>query len=110
MRKKKARPHTKKETRELLLSRFRDAAAYWAKQPDMTPHAMCDSLVVGILSILDGVTGGFPPVDMTVCPHASDKQSAIRDGENYHDPEKGPFNADCYLHDHYYKLKGRQHG
>ena len=94
-----SREYTKDEVLELFLGQCRVASYYWAE------HAKVDSrkeavegMLHSMLCIIDGVSGGFPAINLSVDPDPSDKQYHIDNEEDYY-PSGLVFNDDVMLHE-----------
>ncbi len=94
------RAYTPEEVREQILTHMRGIAKYWAT----VDHRPCIEKVEGamfsVLTMLDGATD-LPAFDLTPCPHESDKDYYIKNGENWYD-NKQVIN-ECQLHEEWHR-------
>lgn len=97
-----SRAFTNDEIREQFLETVRNLSKYWAAQPNKTEQERCDGLAFSLLNVFDGTSGDLPAFTITATPHPADKDFHIEAGTNYF-AEGSVINADCMLHELYYK-------
>jgi hypothetical protein len=91
-----SRQYTIEECRDMFMKQVATIAAYWARQPDMTPHERCTGVAFSILSMIDGSNLGVPSFDLVPregeeapafdvlpCGHEEDKAWYQEQGENW---------------------------
>lgn len=96
-----SREYTEEEVRNIFLKQISSAKSYWLNQNQLSTDDKMDGLVHSILCIIDGCTM-LPSFNLVVCPHPDDKQTYIKDGENYFPEEESDCDInDGYLHEHW---------
>jgi hypothetical protein len=92
-----ARAITKIEARRAFIGKARSYANYWASLEGATDHEKCLGLVHSIFVMFDGGTD-LPSMNISLCPHPSDKETCEEDGVNWFEPDM-IINDDCQLHE-----------
>ena len=104
-----SRELTTDEVRDRFLDHVRGLIEYWStvelNGDDSVEHRV-SGVVHSLLVTLDGGSLGLPGFIVAPCPHQSDKQYYIDEGENwYPENHESQVNADIggYLHELLYK-------
>jgi hypothetical protein len=103
------RAYTAEEARDRFLDYLRTIAHYWAgpMPTERTVQERLDGLAFSILAAIDGCSPELPALDISLSPHPDDKAYCESGGENWF--ELGMvINADCHLHELYYKREEHQ--
>ncbi len=100
---------TKEEVREEFLRQIKAVVKYWATTKIMEPERdtieeRCDGVAFSILNIFDGTTAILPALNISLDPHADDKDYYKKHGEKWY--KRGMIiNNDVILHHEYCNLK-----
>lgn len=96
------RAKTADEMRDEFMDAVRCAVAYWAKesrQPDCVDKL--SGLAHSLLCLIDGVTAGFPALDLVCSPHPDDEEFYKSEGEDWV-PAGAVINESAMLHEMLY--------
>lgn len=94
-----SRAWTKEEVQERFLNHMKSIAEYWINETRAsTPREKVEGLLFSMMGTFDGESGGFPAVDLSVCPHEDDKDYHESEGDNWYEPGM-TFNDDVQLHE-----------
>ncbi len=101
------REYTKDEVLEMFMDNVRAIVRYWQNESRSDRNEAVSGVAHSLLSLLDGVHGGFPAINMVVSPHPDDKEFCKAEGENWFpaSPQAASdamFN-DCHLHEMLYR-------
>lgn len=98
-----SREYTKEEVRNMVLTRMKHLAQYWATSQNAgTVKDRCEGVAFSILTMIDGCASGMPAFDLVARPHKDDKAFQIAEGENWM-PDGMVINDDCQMHDMFYE-------
>jgi hypothetical protein len=117
---KKPGTDTRELTRDEVQDRFLTYVAtmvhYWdtnASTKNMTAREKMEGVVHSILATLDGCSMGLPGFIVAPCPHESDRQFHIDEGDEYYFPENHESNVQCDiaggLHELIYQYHRKYH-
>jgi len=102
------RAYTVEEERAAFLDAVRSLAAYWSTQhASHTPQRMCDGLAFSILTLIDGLSGESPGMNLAIAVHPDDEAYCKARGENWHQNGLVINDTGDYLHDDYYDGSAR---
>lgn len=92
------RAYTKEEMRDRFIDHLKSMIEFQLYSKNKTEKEKLEGIVYSFCTLIDGVSSGFPCVDLVMRPHSSDKNYHIENGENW--IEDGMvINDDVYLHD-----------
>jgi hypothetical protein len=92
-------PHklTPAECRNRILDQIGSMVSYWEKEP-VSSRDKLSGLAFSIVSMIDGVVGTVPPLDLIPRPHPGDETILADEGENWF-PSGTVINGDVCLHE-----------
>ena len=98
------RAYTKEECIDEFLHHLAGIARYWAEDVESkTPLERCNGVAFSFLCVLDGVSMGYPALDVALSPHPDDKEFHQSEGENWYEPGM-IINDQDMLHERWHKI------
>lgn len=99
--------YTRDEVRDAFLKHLWFIVDQWDTAERETTREKIAGAMFSLMNVFDGTQCGWPAMNISLSPHADDKQYCIENDENWHEPGM-VFNDDCYLHDLFYPADPRR--